>query len=115
MVGTHTDSPLVLVISVFGPCLQVRGITALLSCPLTTSCDSLEPGITSNFSSVTLPEKQEAEDKVEENEVDNEDKAEEESEAGRTKTRADQTGIYHTRLTTIVKYSYRVSFLCFRS
>lgn len=81
---------------VSGPCMQVREVTALLSRPVTASWESLGPGTTSILSSITLPEKQEAEDEMEENEVNNQDKAEGKSETGRDKTRADPMGIYYT-------------------
>lgn len=41
---------------------QVREVTAQLSQPVTASWESLEPGTTSNLSSTTLPEKQDAEE-----------------------------------------------------
>lgn len=42
--------------------MQVREVTAQLSRPVTASWESLEPGTTSILSSITLPEKQEAEE-----------------------------------------------------
>lgn len=81
---------------VFGPFVQVRKVTALLSRPVTASWESLGLGNTSILSSITLPEKQEAEDKMEENEVNNQDKAEGKSETSSDKMRADSMGIYHT-------------------
>ncbi|XP_071387144.1 centrosomal protein of 68 kDa isoform X2 [Centroberyx affinis] len=45
---------------------QVREVTAQLSRPVTASWESLEPGTTSILSSITLPEKQEAEEEEEE-------------------------------------------------
>lgn len=60
---------------------QVREVAAQLSRPVTASWESLTPGTTSFHSSITLPEKQEADGKKEESEVkdlggDNEDKDE---------------------------------------
>ncbi|KAM3842347.1 centrosomal protein of 68 kDa [Diretmus argenteus] len=49
---------------------QVREVTAQLSQPVTASWESLEPGTTSILSSVTLPEKQEAEEEAEEGKED---------------------------------------------
>lgn len=75
---------------------QVREVTAQLSRPVTASWDSLEPGTTSILSSVTLPEKQEAEDeedeaKVKELESGNQDTDEGKDETDREERRAAQT------------------------
>lgn len=77
--------------------MQVREVTAQLSRPVTASWESLGPGTTTVLSSITLPDKLEAEDKEEEAEVkepegNNQDTDEGKDEKGRESTA--QTGIY---------------------
>ncbi len=80
------------ILIVFGPCVQVREVTAQLSRPVTASWESLGPSTTSIPSSIILPEKQEAE--VKEPEGDNQDTKEGKDETGREERSAAQTGIY---------------------
>ncbi|XP_068582954.1 centrosomal protein of 68 kDa isoform X2 [Cebidichthys violaceus] len=75
---------------------RVREVTAQLSRPVTTSRESLEQGTTSILSSITLPEKREAEDReeaatVEELTGGNQDTDEGKDETGREDRRAAQT------------------------
>ncbi|KAM9345087.1 centrosomal protein of 68 kDa [Symphorus nematophorus] len=68
---------------------QVREVTAQLSRPVTASWESLDPGTTSILSSITLPERQEAEDKEEEEAEDKD------PETGREEMSAAQTAADH--------------------
>lgn len=84
-------------------CVQVREVTAQLSRPVTASWESLEPGTTSVLSSVTLPDKQEAEVKEEETEAKELEGSNQETDEGKYETcreemSAAQTGIYYTRI-----------------
>ncbi|XP_040906563.1 centrosomal protein of 68 kDa isoform X2 [Toxotes jaculatrix] len=72
---------------------QVREVTAQLSRPVAASWESLEPGTTSILSSITFPEKQEADD--EEKEGDSQDTEEGKDEPGREERNAAQTSVDH--------------------
>ncbi|KAE8280272.1 Centrosomal protein of 68 kDa [Larimichthys crocea] len=65
---------------------QVREVTAQLSRPVTASWESLEPGTTSVLSSVTLPDKQEAEVKEEETEAKELEGSNQETDEGKYET-----------------------------
>lgn len=78
--------------------MQVREVTDQLSRPVNSSWESLGSGTTAVLSSITLLEKQEAEDRGEETEVNSKDKDGGKSETGKNKTSAAQTGIYDTSI-----------------
>lgn len=76
--------------------MQVTEVAAQLSRPVNGSWGSLGPGTTAILSSITLPEKQEAE-------VNSEDKDGGKSETDRKKTSAAQIGIYDTSIYWMIK------------
>ncbi|KAI3363172.1 hypothetical protein L3Q82_011541, partial [Scortum barcoo] len=78
---------------------QVREVTAQLSQPVTASWESLGPGTTSIPSSITLPEKEEAE--VKESERDNQDTDEGKDERGREERSAAQIAADHRDSETV--------------